>query len=318
MVIGELAPKTIAIRRAEGTSVALARPLEGFRRLFGPAIFVLNGAGNWLVRRMGIEPASKLELASTPEDLQRLILQSEEGGALDADEAEMLKGVFGLDDSVARDVMTPRPEVAYLTANTPLPESLRIALDTRHSRFPVLDHDSQGVIGVVHLSDLARGLLESDGSLKVADVTGPTVFVPENRPLDELLAELQGRRTSLACVLDEYGDLAGLVSVEDVIEEIVGEIHDERDRLPPVDVRPDGRVIVGGHVPLEDLRDHGVEIVDGDVTSIGGLVFSRLGRLPRTGDSVNLDDYSLTVEATRGTRILLVAVEPRNDDAEDH
>lgn len=317
VVVGELAPKTVAIRRAEGTTLVLARPLEGFRRLFQPAIYVLNGAGNWLVRRFGIEPASELELSSTPEDLQRLILQSEEGGALDADEAEMLKGVFGLEDSIARDVMTPRPEVAFLGADIPLGESLRLALDTRHSRFPVLDHDDQNVIGVVHLSDLARGMIEDNGDLKVADVTGPTVFVPETRPLDEVLSELQRRRTSLACVLDEYGELAGLVSVEDVIEEIVGEIHDERDRLPPVDMRPDGRLIVGGHVPLEDLRDHGVEIVDGDVTSIGGLVFSRLGRLPRTGDSILLDDYVLTVEATRGTRILLVAIEGRRGKPEE-
>ncbi len=314
VVVGELAPKTLAIRRPEGATLALARPLEGFGRLFQPAIYVLNGAGNWLVRRLGVEPASELELASTPEDLQRLILQSEEGGALDADEAEMLKGVFGLEDSIARDVMTPRPEVAYLTADVPVDESLRMALDTRHSRFPVLDHEDQNVIGVVHLSDLARGMIGDTPALKVADVTGPTVFVPETRTLDEVLAELQRRRTSLACVLDEYGDLAGLVSVEDVIEEIVGEIHDERDRLPPVDVRPDGRLIVGGHVPLEDLRDHGVEIIDDDVTSIGGLVFSRLGRLPRTGDTIVLDDYSLIVEATRGTRILLVAIEERAED----
>jgi CBS domain containing-hemolysin-like protein len=128
--------------------------------------------------------------------------------------------------------------------------------------------------------------------------------------VDDLLRQLQARRASLAVVLDEYGDFAGVVTVEDVIEEIVGEIEDERDRAPAVDARPDGRLIVRGHVPLEDLHDHGVELIDDTVTSVGGLVFTRLGRLPRTGDSVVADGWELTVEATRGTRVVLVAIEP--------
>ncbi len=123
--------------------------------------------------------------------------------------------------------------------------------------------------------------------------------MPETQPVDDLLRQLQARRASLAVVLDEYGDFAGIATVEDVIEEIVGEIDDERDRGPAVDERPDGRLIVRGHVPLEDLADHGVELVDETVTSVGGLVFTRLGRLPRTGDSITVDGWTLTVEATQ-------------------
>ena len=309
VVVGELAPKTVAIQRAEPTALSSAWPLETFLRILWPFIKLLNGAGNWLVRRLGVEPATERELASTPEDLQRLIAQSEEGGALDPEEADMLEGVFGLHETAARDVMTPRPEVVTVADTDTVHHALRTALDSHHSRFPVVSN-SDDVVGVVHLSGLARALMDNGERALVGDVAEPTIFVPESHPLDELLRELQTKRSSLAIVLDEYGELAGVVSVEDVIEEIVGEIEDERDRESAIDVRPDGRLIVQGHVALEDLADHGIEIVDETVTSIGGLVFAKLGRLPRTGDSIEHDGHVLTIEATRGTRILLVAIEP--------
>ena len=306
VVVGELAPKTVAIQRAEATAMSIARPLEWFRIVFAPFIHLMNGAGNRLVRALGVEPASERELASTPEDLQILIAQSEEGGAIEPEEADMLEGVFGLQGSLARDIMTPRPEVTTLLAETPLRAALIEALATRHSRFPVLNGD--GVLGVVHLSQLARGLLE-DADTPLRDIADAALYVPETQPVDDLLRQLQARRASLAVVLDEYGDFAGIATVEDVIEEIVGEIDDERDRGHAVDERPDGRLIVRGHVPLEDLQDHGVELVDETVTSVGGLVFTRLGRLPRTGDSVTAAGWTLTVEATSGTRVVLVGIE---------
>ena len=311
VVVGELAPKTVAIQRAEATALGIARPLEWFRVLFAPFIHLMNGAGNRLVRALGVEPASERELASTPEDLQILIAQSEEGGAIEPEEADMLEGVFGLQGSLARDIMTPRPEVTTLLAETPLRAALVEALATRHSRFPGLNGD--GVLGVVHLSQLARGVLENEDT-PLRDIAGPALYVPETQPVDDLLRQLQARRASLAVVLDEYGDFAGIATVEDVIEEIVGEIDDERDRGPAVDERPDGRLIVRGHVPLEDLQDHGVELVDETVTSVGGLVFTRLGRLPRTGDTITVDGWTLTVEATSGTRVVLVAVEPAPEE----
>ena len=314
VVIGELAPKTVAIQRAEATALSIARPLEWFRILFAPFIHLMNGAGNRLVRALGVEPASERELASTPEDLQILIAQSEEGGAIEPEEADMLEGVFGLQGSLARDIMTPRPEVTTLLAETPVRAALVEALATRHSRFPVLNGD--GVLGVVHLSQLARGLLESEDT-PIRRLAGPALYVPETQPVDDLLRQMQARRASLAVVLNEYGDFAGVATVEDIIEEIVGEIDDERDRAPAMDERPDGRLMVRGHVPIEDLADHGVELVDDTVTSVGGLVFTRLGRLPRTGDSITIDGWTLTVEATSGTRVVLVAIEPAEEPSAD-
>jgi CBS domain containing-hemolysin-like protein len=307
VVVGELAPKSVAIQRAEATAMGISRPLEWFRIVFAPFISVMNGAGNALVRALGVQPATESELASSPEDLQILIAQSEEGGAIEPEEADMLEGVFGLQETLTRDIMTPRPEVMTLDAGSPVRSALTEALATRHSRFPVLNGD--GVRGVVHLSQLARGLLEHGEQVPVSQLSGAALYVPETQPVDDLLRQMQSRRASLAVVLDEYGDFAGVVTIEDVIEEIVGEIDDERDRAPAVDQRPDGRLIVRGHVPLEDLADHGVELVDETVTSVGGLVFTKLGRLPRTGDSVTADGWQLTVEATRGTRVVLVAIE---------
>ena len=315
VVVGELAPKNLALQRPEGTVRAIAHPLEWFRILLSPLIAVLNGAGNRLIAVFGILPATESELASTPEDLQRLIAQSEEGGTIEPEEADMLEGVFALGDRIARDVMTPRPEVCDLSWELPVRAALEEALSTRHSRFPVTG--SQGVLGVVHLSDLAGGVISGGDGAIVKSITAPAFFVPETQPVDDLLRELQRRRTSLAVVLDEYGELSGIVTVEDIIEEIVGEIDDERDRAPAVDEQPDGRLLVRGHVPLEDLVDHGVGVEDETVTSVGGLVFARLGRLPRTGDSVAVDGWRFTVEATRGTRVVLVAVEPEPEASPD-
>jgi len=307
VVVGELAPKTIAIQKPESTATLIARPLELFRWLFSPFIYVLNGAGNALVRAIGVQPASERELASTPEDLQILIAQSEKGGALDPEEADMLEGVFGLHESHTDEIMTPKPEVTTLEGDLPVREALKQALETRHSRFPVLDEDD--VLGVIHLSGLARGALERGESVPVRDLMDEALFVPETQPIDHLLRAMQRQRTSLAIVLDEYGDFAGVVTVEDIIEEIVGEIHDERDRAGAVDRLPDGRLLVRGYVSLEDLHDYGIEIEEEDVTSIGGLVFTRMGRLPQTGERVEVNGWTLTVEATRGTRIVLVAAE---------
>ena len=313
VVVGELAPKSLAIHRPEATATALAFPLEWFRVLLSPLIAVLNGAGVGLVRLIGVEPAGEHDLASTSEDIQRIIAQSEEGGRLDPEEADMLEGVFELHETVARDVMTPRPDLSTIHVDTPVRAALEIALAGRHSRFPVLDAQGE-VVGVVRLSQLARGLLDGDETASVRGLMSPALFAPESQPIDLLLRKLQAQRASLSIVLDEYGDLAGVVTIEDIVEEIVGEIDDERDRAPSVDVSPDGRLMVGGHVPIESLGDHGVEIEDETVTSVGGLVFARLGKLPRTGDSVVSDGWRLTVEATKGTRVVLVSVVPEPTD----
>ena len=224
VIIGELAPKTLAIQRAEDTARYVARPLEGFRVLFSPVIHALNGAGNWLVRRMGVEPASESEMASTPEDLQLLIAQGEEGGTIEPEEADMLEGVFSLADTPCRDVMTPRPEVRSIPHDRPLREALTQAIEARHSRYPVIDHE--GVVGVAHLSDLVRAMFEHGEDAPASNAASPPLFVPETQAIDEILQELQRQRTSLAIALDEYGEMAGVVTVEDIVDHTIGRALD--------------------------------------------------------------------------------------------
>ena len=251
------------------------------------------------MRALGVEPATERELASTPEDLQILIAQSEEGGAIEPEEADMLEGVFGLQESLTRDIMTPRPEVTTLLADVPVRAAPHRG--ARHPPQPLPGAERRRRAG--HRPPQRarpRRCWRRARTRRCASSPSPALFVPETQPVDDLLRQLQARRASLAVVLDEYGDFAG------VVDRGGRDRGDRRARSTTsataraaVDEQPDGRLIVRGHVPLEDLADHGVELVDDTVTSVGGLVFTRLGRLPRTGDSVDADGWRLTVEATR-------------------
>ena len=285
VVVGELAPKTLAIQKAEATAIRLAFPLEAFRLVFAPVIAVLNGAGVRLVRLFGVQPASEHEMALTPEDIQRLVADSERGGTLDPEEAGMIEGVLELHETSARQVMSPAPSVTTIPAEQPAREALLAVLGSAHSRFPVVGPGGEP-LGVVHLSALSRGYVETPDT-PVSGMMDQVHLVPESQPLDILLAGMRQARASLAVVLDEYGELAGVVSLEDVLEEIVGEIHDERDPEPDMVIAEDGDIITRGHVSLEDLEEHGLHLAEEGVTSIGGLIFSRLGRFTpnrRTGD----------------------------------
>ncbi|WP_217925108.1 hemolysin family protein [Miltoncostaea oceani] len=314
VVVGELAPKTIAIQKAEATATRLALPLEAFRLVFSPVIAVLNGAGVRLVRLLGIPPASEHEMALTTEDFQRLIADSERGGTLDPEEAGMIEGVLELHETSARQVMSPAPSVTTIPAGQTAREALLSVLGSRHSRFPVVSGANQPT-GVVHLSALSRGYVETPET-PVGELAGPVHLVPESQPLDILLAGMRQARASLAVVLDEYGELAGVVSLEDVLEEIVGEIHDERDPEPDMVIAEDGDIITRGHVSLEDLEEHGLHLAEEGVTSIGGLIFSRLGRPAQVDDVVEAGEWTLRVEEVRGTRIVRVRCTARPVSAE--
>lgn len=207
VVVGELAPKTLAIQKAEATATCLAFPLEAFRLFFSPVIAVLNGAGVRLVRLFGVLPASEHELALTTQDFQRLIADSERGGTLDPEEAGMIEGVLELHETQVRQVISPAPAVTTIPGDRSAREALLGVLGSPHSRFPVIDPDGHPT-GVVHLSALSRGYVESPET-PVGDLADPVHLVPESQPLDILLAGMRQARASLAVVLDEYGELAG-------------------------------------------------------------------------------------------------------------
>ncbi len=312
IVIGELAPKSIAIARPEGTARWLAGPLGVFKRVFSPAIAVLNGTANWLVGLVGIRPASEMELGATGADLRALVEHGRSHATLDPGEAHMLSGVFELHENEARNVMTPIPAVVTIDIDDTVEVALRRCTSSGHTRLPVTEGRSTDKIkGVLHLSSLVRLMLSKGEDATIGKAVRDAYVVPETKPLDDLLADLQRERMSMAIVVDEYGRTVGIVTVEDIVEEVVGEIDDETDSaLSAVRRLANGDLFVRGHVPLVDLEDHGIELpTDSDAyNSIGGFVFAELGRLPKRGDAIRASGYIIRVESVRENRIEAVRI----------
>jgi CBS domain containing-hemolysin-like protein len=312
--MGEQVPKMLAITRAESTARVLARPLAGFRALSGPFTIALTRLANATVRLFGVRPG-QLEEQHTEEDVKAIIRQSGRsttGDSLDPDEAVMLSGVFHLHEQQAREVMTPIPAVVSVNASETVGEALQRCVSSGHTRLIVIEDDNPDrVRGVVHNNSLARLYMNVGGDASVEPAVRDVPIFPETKPLDDLLAELQRQRSSLAVVSDEYGRTVGIVTVEDILEEVVGEIEDETDpRAESMRRLTDGDWYVRGHVSLGDLEDVGIQLpVSSDAfNSIGGYVFSELGRLPRRGDRITANGYEIRVESVRDNRIVAVRI----------
>jgi CBS domain containing-hemolysin-like protein len=316
ITIGEQVPKMWAIQRWETAARWVARPLFLFTRLFHPFIALLNGASNALLRLIGIR-AGNLEEGETPEDLKLLIQQSLTGGKLDPGEAGMLTGVFHLHEQEARQVMTPAPAIVTVDLSEDVETALRRCVSSGHTRLVVTeDENHDRVKGIVHANALAQLLLTEGPDATIEGLVREAPIVPETKALDDLLADLQRQRTSLAVVIDEYGRTAGIVTVEDIIEEVVGEIDDETDPLGGAVRRlANGDWFVRGHVAITDLADYGLHLpVDSDAyNSVGGFVFGELGRLPKRGDTIQHNGYSIRVESVRENRIEAVRIRQRGE-----
>jgi CBS domain containing-hemolysin-like protein len=315
IVAGELVPKLYVIDKAEGVARRLARPLRFFRRLFHPFIVVLTAVSDRILRWLGVDPDKIAEEGGSPEELKALIAESYTGGKLDPGEAGMLTGVFHLHEQEARQVMTPIPAVVTVDVSEDVETALRRCISSGHTRLLVTEDDNQDrVRGTVHVSSLARQLMAEGAHASIEALIKEALIVPETKPLDDLLADLQRARSSVAVVIDEYGRVAGIVSVEDIVEEVVGEIDDETDPAGGEIRRlANGDWFVRGHVAVTDLLDYGLELpVDTDAyNSVGGFVFAELGRLPRRGDTVTADGYSIRVESVRENRIEAVRIRDR-------
>jgi CBS domain containing-hemolysin-like protein len=318
-IVGEIAPKLYTIQHAEDLARRISRPLRFFRMLFHPFIIVLNSASNSLLRAMGTDPDAEPE-GGTPDELKRIIAESRTGGSLDIGEANMLTGVFHLHEQEARQVMTPIPAVVTVDLSETVQDALRRCVSTGHSRLVVTEDDNQDrVKGIVHVNQLVKLMMAEGYEAHFAKLVRAAPIVPETKPLDDLLADLQRERTELAIVIDEYGRTTGIVTTEDIIEEVVGEIDDETDPARGAVRRlANGDWYVRGHVAVTDLVDYGLNLhVDTDAyNSVGGFVFAELGRLPKRGDQVAADAYSIRVESVRENRIEAVRIRRRKAPAE--
>lgn len=316
IVFGELAPKSIAIQKSQSTALAVAWPLHVFYTVFKPLILLMNGAANLVLRMAGIQPASEHEMVHSPQELDMIVAGSQQGGTLEVTEAEIAREALDLHERTARDAMVPRVDMAYLSTSSTLEECIRSARAAGYTRFPLCDPDPDTVIGMVHVKDLFA--LTGSTTATVCDARREILMVPETKPLDSLLRQFQSSRIHIAIVLDEYGGTLGLVTLEDVLEEIVGDIQDEHQHEPPeVEPAGEGAYHVDGRVSLEDLGDDlGIEFEEVEAETLGGYLQARLGAVPVEGQSVRADGFTLTVEEMDGRRVraVLVRREPIQTD----
>ena len=309
---GELVPKVYTVVKADVVGRRLARPLHFFRRMFHPFIVALTGLADLTLKPLGVDADAAGEEETTSEDLKFLIARSQHGGQLDPGEAHMLEGVFHLHEQEARNVMTPIPAVVTIDVSDTVEVALRKCVQSGHTRLVVTENnDTDRIRGTVHSNSLARLYMNRGPNASIEPLVKDALIIPETKPLDDLLADLQRERASMAIVVDEYGRTAGIVTVEDIIEEIVGEIADETDPAAGAVRRlANGDWFVRGHVPITDLLDYGLQLpVDTDAyNSVGGFIFGELGRLPKRGDTVRADGYLLRVESVRENRIEAVRI----------
>jgi CBS domain containing-hemolysin-like protein len=316
VVVGEQAPKYFAIARPERSARSVSGPLRWFRRISAPFTVALTWMSNGLVHLFGVSPEDIGEEEPTSEDLQLLISRSATGGKLDPGEATMLGGVFHLHEQEAREVMTPIPAVVTVDASAAVSDALNLCISSGHNRLVVVeDGNADRVQGIVHALRLVRLLMAEGPEARIEPVIRDAMIVPETKPLDDLLTELQRQRSTMGVVVDEYGRTVGIVTVEDILEEVVGEIEDETDPLAgSLRQLANGDWYVRGHVSLGDLSDRGIELpVDTDAyNSVGGYVFGELGRLPKRGDLITADGYEIRVESVRENRIEAVRIHPQS------
>ena len=325
VVFGELAPKTFAIQEAVRVALLVAPLMKFFYYVFMPGIFVFNGTANYFTRLAGVSPASESEETHTEEEIRMIITRSEETGHIDLDEVEMIESVFELGDTIAREVMVPRPDVETVTASTPLAELRSVAANGTYTRYLVLDEDGEQPVGFVHAKDILRASethTDRDGSIAARDLAREVLVVPETRRIDEILAEFQAEGSGqMAVVVDEWGVFEGIVTIEDILEEIVGDIRDEFDATtqdPSIEARGDGTYVVDGGVPVREVDDRlDTDFESDDFETIGGFVFARLGRVPEIGDEIEENGYLLRVDAVDDARIGRLVIQRAEEEEKE-
>jgi CBS domain containing-hemolysin-like protein len=312
IVVGELVPKAYAIRATERVALWAAVPMLVFQVLVAPALWVLDKAATQILKSLRVDPRTVPD-AHSEDELRMLLAESHRVGTLSSDKRELLENIIDYTERTARHAMIPRGDIAYLSLSRSLEENFQVIEQTMHTRFPLATIDIDHVAGMIHVKDLLLRRERLRSSEDLPEIKRDILFVPESRPLDVLLRDFQRSRTHMAIVVDEYGGTAGMITLEDVIEEIVGEIQDEFDREPPkVEETADGPVFDGLTV-LDDVWEKlGIEVeTSSEVSTIGGLVAEKLGRIPRTGDRASVNGYELRVLEMKGRRVSKVLVARR-------
>lgn len=309
LIFAEIAPKTLAARRADQFALAVAGPISTLQRVLTPLIRVLSLIATALVRPFGAHITNRAPLV-TEEQLRFLVEVGEQEGIIEEEEREMIHSIFEFGDTVVREVMRPRVDIIAVPADATVNRAIGLMSEHGHSRLPVYEGSIDHVIGVVYMRDLVPVLRSGKLDQPVSEVKRPAFFVPETKKVDELFKEMQQRKVSMAIVLDEFGGTAGLVTVEDLLEEIVGEIQDEYDlEEKPIQLLDANTAIVNARIHVEEVNDLlGVRLPMDDVDTVAGLVYSVFGRVPVPGEKVALPGAEIRVEKTLGQRITRVRI----------
>jgi CBS domain containing-hemolysin-like protein len=314
LVFGEQAPKYFSIRRAEGTALWIARPLKLFMFLFRPMVWLVNASTNFVLRPWGIRLGEEMEVHSE-EELRIMISSSAASGVLEPEERDYLHNVFDFGDTVAREIMVPRPDIEALPSDAPLEELVEKATFGRYTRYPVYEGDLDHILGAVHVKDLFRAAMEEPESFDLKPLIRDCLVVPENKRIEEILREFQKRKLQMAIVIDEWGSVEGLITIEDVVEELVGEIQDEFDEgEATIEPLSEDIYAIDGRIPITDVNEYfDLDLPHEDFDTIGGYVLGSLGRPPEPGDTVEIEDAgTLRVKSVDGPRVSILTFDRRD------
>lgn len=318
IVLGELAPKTVAIQKPVATTLWTAHLLHAFYTITFPAIWLLNGASRKILQLFGIQPTSEhSEIAHSPEELRLILASSEKAGILSEENREIIEGVFQFSRRTARQIMVPRMDVVFLSTTRSIEDNLETIRTTRHTRYPLCEGGLDDTVGLIHVKDLLLAQLRGPGR-SLLDLRREVLFVPENSTVDSLLQQFIESKNHMAVVLDEYGGASGIVSLENITEELFGQIQDEFDReRPEIEPLGNGRYRVRGDYLIEDLADRlKIDVGEPDEETVGGFVAARLGREVLAGDKVPLGELTVTVLEAERFRVRWVLAETTNPPVE--
>jgi putative hemolysin len=312
VTLGELVPKAIALTKNESTALWVALPIEAVYVITYPLVWFLQQSANAFTKLFGIQPAPAGIIAHTEEDIRLIVAQAEEGGVIEEAEEEMVYKVFDFADKEVGEVMVPRPEVVALSVDLPTQECLAAVIDSPYTRYPVYRGSLDDILGILHVRDLFRALYDRGiDNVEIEELVRPAYVVPETKDLAAMLTEFRRTNQHLAIVVDEYGSFEGIVTLEDLLEEIVGEIEDEYD-LPDESVErlDDGRIRVDGTFPIDDFNEQfEQELPQEDYHTVAGFVFGQLGRAAEAGDEVLHDGLRFQVLEVDGPRIERLEIE---------
>lgn len=321
IVFGELAPKSLAIQRPIGTTMGIALPLHFFYILFRPFIWLLNGFANLILKGLGISAISGHDAHHSSEELQYLLDQGKESGALEINEHELIKNVFDFNERVVKNIMVPRTKISGIELNTPHRELLDLIIREGYSRIPVYDETIDKIVGIVHAKDILP-LLADNKECILKDIIRKPYFIPETKKINDLLSELQLKRIQIAIVLDEFGGTAGMVTLEDIVEELVGEIQDEYDEEKPIVEKISSiEFVVDATASIYDVNEYLPHDLpeDGDYDTVAGLMSEIFGKIPEVGEAREFNGYNITIlkKADQNVESVKLELVINNEDAVD-